>query len=190
MDTGGTPVTGVSARAAGWSRWDLLSILLIAGAVLLLIRCIVRWCSLRRIRRQATLIGDNGIKIYQVDEPIIPFSFGNAVYINQHLHTEKEWEEIILHEYVHIRQRHTADILLAELFCVLNWYNPFAWLIRYSIRQNLEFIADHQVLENGFDKKSYQYHLLKIIGESRYRLANNFNFSSLIKRIIMINKIL
>jgi len=102
---------------------------------------------------------------------------------------EKEWSAIILHEYVHIRQRHTLDILLAELCCALNWYNPFAWLIRHAIRQNLEFIADSKVLEKGLDKKGYQYHLLKVIGEPRYRLANNFNFSSLKKRIIMMNKI-
>jgi TonB-dependent SusC/RagA subfamily outer membrane receptor len=174
---GGAGVAAVAGPSASGSRWNLLLIFFAAGAVLLLIRCIVRWHSLRGVRRQARLIGDDGIKIYQVDEPIIPFSFGNAVYINRHLHSEKEWEEIILHEYVHIRQRHTADILLAELFCVVNWYNPFAWLIRYSIRQNLEFIADGKVLENGFDKKSYQYHLLKVIGEPRYRLANNFNLN-------------
>jgi len=78
---------------------------------------------------------------------------------------------------------------VAELMCMLNWYNPFCWLIRWSIRQNLEFIADQQVLGKGVDRKGYQYHLLKVIGEPRYRLANNFNISSLKKRIIMMNKI-
>jgi hypothetical protein len=129
------------------------------------------------------------VRIYQVDEKIVPFSFGNAIYINQGLHTEKEYEEIILHEYVHIRQRHSVDILFAELLCVFAWYNPFAWLIRHAVRQNLEFIADGKVLEKGFDRKGYQYHLLKVIGEPKYRLATNFNFSSLKKRIVMMNKI-
>jgi beta-lactamase regulating signal transducer with metallopeptidase domain len=113
--------------------------------------------SLRRLRRNARLIGGRGVKIFQVDGPIIPFSFGNAIYINQRLHTKEEWAEIILHEYVHIRQKHTLDILLAELVCIVNWYNPFAWLIRYSVRHNLEFIADHQVLDKGVDRKGYQY---------------------------------
>jgi beta-lactamase regulating signal transducer with metallopeptidase domain len=43
------------------------------------------------------------------------------------------------------------DIIWGEILCILNWYNPFAWLIRKSIRQNLEFIADNKVLENGID---------------------------------------
>lgn len=171
-----------------FSGWNGLLLLLLLGALLLLIRLAVRWFSLLRLRRQARKVEGTELKIYQVDAPIIPFSFGNAIYINERLHTEKEWSDIILHEYVHIRQRHTVDILLAELVCILNWYNPFSWLIRYSIRQNLEFIADQQVLDNGVDRKGYQYHLLKVVGEPRYRLANSWNFSSLKKRIVMMNK--
>jgi hypothetical protein len=188
-------IGGVSQRAAiqvasgaGLSGWAVLLCVLAAGSVVLLARMAVRWISLIRLRRKARLIDGNGVKIYQVDGPVTPFSFGNAIFINQHLYTEREWADIILHEYVHIRQRHTVDILMAELVCVVNWYNPFAWLIRYSIRQNLEFIADQQVLEKGVDRKGYQYHLLKVVGEPQYRLANNFNFSSLKKRIIMMNK--
>src|SRR5579863_7012155 len=187
---GGTSraVIATTSRSAGLSVWTVVLFVLAAGSVLLLARVVVRWVSLVRLRRKARLIGGGAVKIYQVDGPVIPFSFGNAIYINQQLHTEKEWEDIILHEYVHIRQRHTVDILIAELVCIVNWYNPFAWLLRYSIRQNLEFIADQQVLDKGVDRKGYQYHLLKVMGEPRYRLANNFNFSSLKKRIVMMNK--
>ncbi len=185
---GGVAAVAPLSRAAGPSVWTVLGCVVAAGSVLLLARVAIRWMSLLRLRRKARLIEGEGVKIYQVDGRIIPFSFGNAIYINQHLHTEKEWTDIILHEYVHIRQKHTIDILLAELVCILNWYNPFAWLIRYSIRQNLEFIADQQVLDKGVDRKGYQYLLLKVVGEPAYRLANNFNFSSLKKRIVMMNK--
>ena len=184
----GTAVAAVSSRAAGLSVWTVALCVLAAGSVLLAVRVAVRWVSLIRLRRKARLIEGGGVKIYQVDGPVNPFSFGNAIFINQRLHTEKEWEDIILHEYVHIRGQHTVDILIAELVCIVSWYNPFAWLIRYSIRQNLEFIADQEVLDKGVDRKGYQYHLLKVVGEPRYRLANNFNFSSLKRRIIMMNK--
>ena len=176
-------------QSIGFNAWDIAFIALAAGAGFFLIRLVVRWISLRKVRHGARLIRDGRIRIYQVGKTITPFSFGNAIYINPQLHTEKEWAEIILHEYVHIRQRHSVDILFGELLCIVNWYNPFAWLIRYSIRQNLEFAADRQVLGSGVDKKGYQYHLLKVVGDPGYRLANNFNFSSLKKRIIMMNKI-
>lgn len=176
-------------RVAGISGWMMLLAVLGLGAVLLLGRLGLRWASLVRLRRNARLIEGMGVRVYQVEGRITPFSFGNAIYINQALHTEKEWEDIILHEYVHIRQRHTADILIAELLCVIDWYNPFSWLIRHSIKQNLEFIADQSVLDRGVDRKGYQYHLLKVVGEPQYRLANNFNFPSLKRRIVMMNKI-
>jgi TonB-dependent SusC/RagA subfamily outer membrane receptor len=183
-------ITGLPAAAAApvFTGWDILLYVVALGALVLTGRLLMRWLSLRRIRKEATLTRDAEMTIYQVDKPIIPFSFGNAIYINSRLHTEEEWMEIILHEYVHVRQRHTVDIILAELLCIVSWFNPFSWLIRHAIRQNLEFIADQQVLASGLDRKSYQYHLLKVIGEPCYRLANNFNFSSLKKRIIMMNR--
>ena len=129
------------------------------------------------------------MKIYHVDENIIPFSFGNSIFINRHLHSETELQEIIQHEFVHVKQLHSIDILWGEILCLLNWYNPFAWLLKKSIRQNLEFIADNKVLEKGVSKKEYQYLLLKVIGNNQYSIATQFNFSSLKKRIAMMNKL-
>jgi beta-lactamase regulating signal transducer with metallopeptidase domain len=169
--------------------WHILLTILAIGSLIMIVRLLIQFLSLQKIKRKAIVMNDGGTNIYQVNENIIPFSFGNAIYVNQHLHSEKEMEDIILHEYVHVRQKHTIDILLAEFICIINWYNPFAWLIRYAIRQNLEFIADNDVLKKGLDKKSYQYHLLKVVGILQYRIANSFNFSSLKKRIAMMNKL-
>jgi TonB-dependent SusC/RagA subfamily outer membrane receptor len=171
-----------------FTRWDILLIVVALGSMLLLAQLLIRYLSLRRMRQRAVLLQDSRMAIYHVDEPIIPFSFGKAIYLNPRLHTEKEYEEIILHEYIHVRQQHSIDIFLGEALCIVSWFNPFSWLIRHSIRQNLEFIADRQVLASGLDKKAYQYHLLKVVGVPSYRLANNFNFSSLKKRIVMMNK--
>jgi hypothetical protein len=105
------------------------------------------------------------------------------------MHSETELQEIIRHEYVHVTQRHTIDIIWAEVLCLLNWYNPFAWALRHAIRQNLEFIADNRVVQSGIDKKEYQYLLLKVMGASQFRIVAPFNFSSLKKRIVMMNKL-
>jgi hypothetical protein len=174
--------------STNYDKWDWTAFALMIGAAILLLRFIVRYISFIRIRNRSKLISEDGIKIYQVDESIIPFSFGNSVFINSNLHTEDELREIVRHEFVHVRQNHTIDIIWAELLCIINWYNPFAWLLKRSIRQNLEFIADNKVVENGIDKKQYQYLLLKVIGNNQYSIATKFNFSSLKKRIAMMNK--
>src|SRR5579871_868344 len=179
----------VPATVRGINSWPILYSLLLIGALIMTARLIIQFISLQRIKRKASIISDGDTIIYHVDKKIIPFSFGNAIYLNRDLHSEKELQAIILHEYVHIKQNHTADIFFAEFLCIVNWYNPFAWLMRHAIRQNLEFIADNHLLQNGLDKKSYQYHLLNVVGSTQYRIANSFNFSSLKKRIAMMNKI-
>lgn len=184
-----SPDATLAGALGDWTIWNWLMTLVVFGIALLLLRLVIQFFSFRVIKRKAELIADDQIKFYHVDKNIIPFSFGNSIFINQHLHTEAELKEIIRHEFVHIKQRHTLDIIFSELLCILNWYNPFAWLIRKAIRQNLEFIADNKVVENGTDKKQYQYLLLKVIGNNHFSIASNFNFSSLKKRIAMMNKI-
>lgn len=167
---------------------DLLVYILLAGIAIMLAKLVIQFISLMRMRNNATLLLNGRVKVYQVNKPVIPFSFGNAIYVNTHQHEEAELKEIIRHEFIHVKQRHTIDIVWSELLCVLAWYNPFAWLLRQSVRQNLEFIADQQVLQSGLDKKQYQYLLLRVIGVNAFSIASNFNFSSLKKRIAMMNK--
>lgn len=170
------------------SRWDWALIVLAIGCLILLIRLVIQHFSFLRLRRSAKLILAAPVKLYQIDKEIIPFSFGDSIFINQHQHSEEDLKKIIRHEFIHVKQKHSIDMLWAEWLCILNWYNPFVWLIRNAIRQNLEFIADHKVVQNGIDKKQYQYLLLKVVGISQYSIAANFNFTSLKKRIAMMNR--
>ncbi|SKC05349.1 M56 family metallopeptidase [Dyadobacter psychrophilus] len=165
-----------------------LLIVLVTGIVVMTGRLCLNFYFYTRIKREAHLVSEDDIKLYHVDREIFPFSFGNAVFINPTLHSDDDLEKIILHEYVHVQQKHTFDNIWAEIICILNWYNPFAWLIRYSIRQNLEYIADDQVLRHNVDVKKYQYLLLKVTGVPEYRLTSQFNFPSLKQRIMMMNK--
>jgi TonB-dependent SusC/RagA subfamily outer membrane receptor len=174
---------------ASFTGWNLVSLFFVTGIAIMGVRLLIQLLSFRKMMKKAKLISAVDINLYQVNEYIIPFSFGNAVFINRHQHSPEELEEIIRHEYVHVKQRHSVDIVFGEIICLLNWYNPFAWLIRKAIRQNLEFIADNKVLQNGMGKQAYQYLLLKVIGNNQFSIATSFNFSSLKKRIAMMNKI-
>lgn len=179
------PENGLSVIDTGWG---IITLIILIGIACMIFRLIVQLIAYKKITSKGRLITDNGIRIYEVDRIIIPFSFGRSVFINPQLHSENELAEIVRHEFVHVRQMHTIDILWGEFLCIVNWFNPFVWLIRKAIRQNLEFIADNKVLQEGIDKKEYQYLLLKVTGNNHYSIANQFNFSSLKKRIAMMNK--
>lgn len=169
--------------------WDWVLILLFMGALFLLIKLVIKFYSFKKMKKSARLISGEQTKIYQLDADITPFSYGNAIFINKEKHTDEELQEIIMHEFVHIKEKHTFDIIWSELLCIINWMNPFVWLLRKAIKQNLEFIADDKVLQNGYDKSEYQYLLLKVMGNHRFSFTNHFNFSSLKNRIIMMNTI-
>lgn len=169
---------------------DWLLIAFAAGVTVMLIRLMLQMLALRRFRQKSRLLSnENGVALYETDAKAVPFSFGRSIFINPSSHSREELERIIQHEFVHVRQQHSIDLLVAELLCIVNWFNPFAWLIRHAIRQNLEFLADDQVLRNGIEKKDYQYLLLKVTGNARFAVAGHFNLSSLKKRIVMMNKI-
>ena len=125
----------------------------------------------------------------KINEIISPFSFWTNIYFNPLLHSEDEYEKIFSHEQVHVRQLHSLDVLLVEIALIFFWYNPFCWLIRKAIQENIEFITDRRVLSLGIDKKSYQYSLVQISTSSNPSyLGSHFNFKNLKKRIIMMNK--
>jgi len=165
-----------------------LPLLFIFGVLVQGARLGMQFWSFYRLRQHAQRLPGYAEKVYQIDQNLAPFSFGQSIFLNSDLLQLADLPEIIRHELVHVQQAHTVDIIWMEIVCLLNWYNPFAWLLRQQLRQNLEFIADHHVLQSGTDKKHYQYLFPQVIGQPDFRLANQFNFSPLKKRIMMMNK--
>lgn len=53
---------------------------------------------------------------------------------------------IILHELTHIRHRDTIWNILTLLICVLNWYNPLAWISRALFLKDAERFCDESVI--------------------------------------------
>ncbi|MGV3764619.1 MAG: TonB-dependent receptor plug domain-containing protein [Chitinophagaceae bacterium] len=166
----------------------LAGVLLFAGMIFFIGRLILNVSSFLLMKRKAVLLQDGPVKVFALPDGSAHFSFGNNIFINPASHTDGELQRILLHEYVHVRQKHTFDLLLAEFLCLVMWFNPFAWLLRRAIRQNLEFLADEEVLKQGIAPKEYQLLLLKVMSGLPHRFVAPFGFSFLKKRIAMMNK--
>ncbi|MDE7153415.1 MAG: M56 family metallopeptidase [Muribaculaceae bacterium] len=118
----------------------------------------------------------------------VPFSFGRYIFIGAGEQTES-FAMVEAHELAHLRCRHWLDLLLAQVVCVVLWYNLAAWLMRGSLRQVHEYQADAEVLSRGFDPYTYQMLLIKkAAGRRLQSLANSLNHSNLKKRITMMYK--
>jgi TonB family protein len=112
------------------------------------------------------------------------------VFVNPSI-TDVETKEIMNHELVHIRQKHWFDLLLGEMLCMMQWFNPLAWIYIRFIKQNHEYLADEVALQRTSDPAIYRAVLLnQIAGFPVVSLANSFNYSLNKKRFNMMKNII
>ncbi len=117
-----------------------------------------------------------------------PFSFFHYIVINPHLFSEAELQHILTHESIHVKQKHSIDVLLGKLFCAVFWVNPIIWLYRKAMLQNLEFIADSETFQQIENKYEYQITLLKVVTHQHdLSITNQFYQSLIKKRIVMLH---
>ncbi len=113
-------------------------------------------------------------------------SFFSYIFIDPASLESDSFNHILEHEKIHKRDLHSVDRILAELFLLVNWFNPVMWLFRKSVIRNLEFLADSAVVNSGTDPLKYQRSILnQYIGN--VSISNQFN-SQIKNRIIMLNK--
>lgn len=171
------------------SAGSVMLYLYIFVASMLLLRMLLQLASLMRIRKSCTRTLVQGINVYASNQAISPFSFFDMIVINPNLHSQSEQSEVLAHEQTHVKQKHSYDVVLFEIVCIGLWFNPFVWLTKREVRHNLEYLADKNVLTQGFDSKSYQYHLLQLSYHTpSLFLTNKFNILPLKKRIVMMNR--
>ena len=178
--------------ASDWKETGLkvMQVIWLAGAGLLLSRCLAELFTVSRLHRKCRKITLNGIEVCILPEAEASYSFFGWIFISSDPHQRERLDDILIHEQTHVRQWHSIDMMAGEIICIACWLNPFAWWLKKEIGINHEFIADEQVMLAGFDKKEYQYHLIgvKHPNTAIANLYNNFSVLPLKKRITMLNK--
>jgi bla regulator protein blaR1 len=176
-------------QVAPTNYWGWPIALFWIGAFLMAVKLVAQFVSLYRIRKISVTAQHWGHTYRSVDGDINPFSFWQDIYLNPGKHSDEELRSIIKHEQVHIKQWHTLDVILAELSTVFYWFNPGVWFIKQAVKENLEFITDREIIRSGIDEKAYQYSLVRVSAlKPGASIVNNFNFLTIKKRIMMMNK--
>jgi len=159
-------------------------------ACLLIIRHINGLMQLKKMIRQNSYTLLEGYKLITTSAFKSSFSVFNYIFIAISSDTsEKEKTLIIAHELAHVKQSHWIDLLLAQLVCALQWFNPFAWLYLHAIKENHEFLADAAVLQNGNSVAVYRAALLNhSLKTPVFMFASSFGNYDQFKRIKMMTK--
>ena len=170
--------------------WRALAVVAFyAGIGVCLLRMIISIIGvLRVIRRGERQTLPDGTVLVITDDEQAPFSWVKYIIINRKDHDEN-LQEILTHERAHIRCRHSIDVLVCDVLCCLQWFNPAMWLLRRELCAVHEYEADKAVLDSGINAKQYQILLIKkAAGGKWYSIANSFNHSKLKYRITMMSR--
>jgi len=185
------PSTAVSSPeiSAGYGFMDVLAWIYFAGVAFFLLRLVIQAIWLMWKISSSEKIEMSGMRIVLDEKAGSPFSFFSWVFLTPAEANEGNISEILVHEKEHISQKHSIDLLLIELLSAFQWINPFVWLLRRSIKETHEYLADHAVLRQGVPVHDYQKLLLSYaMGVAQPGLITPLNFSLNKKRMIMMKK--
>lgn len=185
------PANGMANDSATALPWlPIVLIVYLSGIIVLSCREIISFLRLFRMIAVCEKKRINGHTICRIaDSVTAPFSWGNYIFLQ-----DTEYDDstcIYIHEKAHTDRRHWIDILLADLFCILLWYNPFSWMTRQLMKLNHEFEADEAVISSGIGTYDYQRLLVvKAIGNRSIPITNSFaaDKRSFRKRILIMSK--
>lgn len=183
----GQDFSGAVVQTISSSRIIILVYLL--GLLFFTIRFLIRLGQIALLISKNPVQKNGKVKFVLMEKEFSPFSFLNYVFINPEKRSEAAYQRILTHELEHIRQGHSFDVLVLEVLTILQWFNPFMWILKKVIRENHEFLADRAVLNAGINVVQYKQLLLHQVVGFQPVMANNFNSSLIKKRIQMISKI-
>ncbi len=129
-----------------------------------------------------------GMKI-AVHPSFEPASFFNYILLPSFDPENPDLDQILLHESVHVKKKHTWDLLLIQFAKAIFWFNPLIFLYERSVREVHEFQADHGVTKS-YSQIAYSRLLLRLLTkQSSWQFVNSFNQFQTKKRILMMTKI-
>lgn len=177
----------VPQDAASISWQELLFFTYLAGVVVMTVHLILGFFTSQR------LLGKSRLMRYQnywiaVHPKFIPASFFSYILLPDFDPNRSEQKQIVLHESVHVRLKHSWDLLLIQFAKIIFWFNPLIYQFEKSLREVHEYQAD-QGVTSSYSKKEYSGLLLQMItGGQGWHFMNNFNQFQTKKRIIMMSK--
>ena len=182
-------IDGSGKEQSVWSWADIIICIYIIGTVAIFTMTVVQTSSLILRMRQCEHITDNrGNTIVLTDCATSPFCIFHYIVMSRDDYANNR-NYILTHEQEHIRLGHCIDLVVLQVATIIQWFNPFVWLIGKNLKAIHEFEVDETVLNKGIDATQYQQFLvIKAVGNRLQPFANNLNKESLKRRIIMMNQ--
>lgn len=172
----------------GLSLSNLVVLIWALGALSSLILLSFKIYKIFQLKASGTITCIASYQVVILPNTNTAFSFINSIFLGDQL-SEAQKTNIILHEKVHIHQKHSYDLFFFEILRVLFWFNPLVYVFQHKIIALQEFTADAIVVAQSGKRAYYEDLLAQIFKTESISFINTFFNQSLIKkRIRMLQK--
>lgn len=183
----GVVLTPEGVETSFWSSFPWYYGVLAIGSVLSIIWFAHKLLQIGKLKRSGTIQQFPEYDKITVQSSTLAFSFFRNIFLGTEIQKEKE-ANIIAHELVHVKQRHTLDLLFFELARIVFWFNPLTYVYQNRVAELHEFIADAQVVKDN-KREHFEMLLSEAFKTQHISFVNQFFNKSLIKkRIVMLQK--
>jgi len=139
------------------------------------------------IRKGESIEMDDHTLVLLDDDKVGSFSFLHWIVISRSDY-ESNFDTILNHELVHVRQRHSWDVIFLEILQVVFWFNPILIIYKKTLQQVHEFLADEQAKADNRDHYA-EFLVSYALNAPTVILTNQFFNNSFLKnRIVMLYK--
>lgn len=116
------------------------------------------------------------------------FSFFNYIFLGDKINLEEQ-DAILLHEAIHVKQKHSLDLIYFEILKIIFWFNPLVYIFQRKTQTLHEYIADAEATKFQNKNQYYQNLLTQVFETNNLSFINSFFKKTLIKkRIVMLQK--
>ena len=167
----------------------IITYLYLMGVAFFIIRLLVGIIRAETLCRLGGRELPDGSKLLVCDGEFQPTSWRRTVIMSRRDFESAEKDIIIEHELTHIHCHHSIDVVISQLACALQWFNPAAWALKRSLQEVHEYEADASVLADGENERRYQICLVQAaLGSKIGYVTSNFADCSTKKRIKMMKR--
>ncbi|QLE01108.1 TonB family protein [Galbibacter sp. BG1] len=184
VGSGSSAADNTSSSLSFLSTWEWI---LVIGSFLSLCWFTFKLVQIIRLKERGKTRYFKEYNRVEVPEKNTAFSFFKNIFIGADL-LQKQHHHIIEHELVHIKEKHSWDLIFFEVLRIIFWFNPLIYIYQARITELHEFIADAKTVKNN-KKEHYQLLLQEVFKTARISFINPFfNHSLIKKRIVMLQK--
>lgn len=180
--------TSFAASDRGTILTYIILVLYASGVIFCLSKVIWSLWHIRKMIKKHPKTDIKGVTLVKLPKPVAPFSFMKYFFVSDNMINSPNFNQLLTHEKVHIHQRHTLDLLFAQLCASFFWFNPVIWFLVNSLKTVHEYIADRKIIDQGYSVDEYQTVLLdQLIQNHSLGMVHNFNLFSIKKRLAMMS---